>query len=247
MPKLNADTMVNNPNFGVSGYGFSAVKLDALGASEYTLVVLAADNSGSVVPFAKGIEQAVSATVDSCRKSPRADNLLLRYLTFANTMEEQHGFKPLPDCAPEDYVGTIAPHGTTALYDTCFNAVESLGAFGATLTRSDFRANGILFVITDGEDVGSKMTRNSVRDAVAKLRREESLDSILLILIGVNVGGSTASYLTGFSTDVGFDQFVPLSDASAATLARLAQFISRSVSSQSQALGSGGPSQTLVF
>jgi hypothetical protein len=38
-----------------------------------------------------------------------------------------------------------------------------------------------------------------------------------------------------------------LKDASAKSLARLAAFISKSVSSQSQSLGSGGPSQAQTF
>jgi hypothetical protein len=38
-----------------------------------------------------------------------------------------------------------------------------------------------------------------------------------------------------------------MGDADSATLARLAEFVSRSISAQSQALGTGGSSQALVF
>jgi uncharacterized protein YegL len=244
MPKLT--DLETTPSVG--NYGFSAVRPTDLGASEYTLCVLAADNSSSVYPFGAQIEQMVKTVVGTCRQSPRADNLLLRYLTFDSAMKERHGFKPLPDCAEADYTGTITPMGTTALNDTVFNAVESLGAYGKRLTDADFAVNGIVFVVTDGEDVGSTMTAQSIRDAVAALRRSEALESVMLILIGVNVtSNSLNTYLTKFKNDAGFDQYVSLPDADVKTLGRLAQFISKSISSQSQALGSGGPSQALVF
>lgn len=247
MPRLTDDLLEKQPTVGTSSYGFSSVKPSALSASEYTLVVLAADTSSSVTSFGPEIEKAVTSSVEACRKSPRADNLLLRYLTFATTMKEQHGFKPLPECAATDYVGTVRPGGTTALYDTVLNTVESVAAYGKTLTDNDFAANGIVIVITDGEDVGSRATRYSCKQAVDAMRRSEALESVQLILVGVNVSTVTQSYLDAFQQEVGFNQFVALADASASTLAKLANFISKSISSQSQALGSGGPSQALSF
>ena len=53
--------------------------------------------------------------------------------------------------------------------------------------------------------------------------------------------------LTDFSKTAGFTQYVELGNANAATLAKLADFVSRSISSQSQSLGTGGPSQSLTF
>jgi hypothetical protein len=247
MPRLTDDQLEKMPTVGTSSYGFSSVKPTALSASEYTLVVLAADTSSSVTPFGAEIEKAVASSVAACRKSPRADNLLLRYVTFATNMTEQHGFKPLPECAPNDYVGTVRPGGTTALNDTVLNAVESIASYGKTLTDNDFATNGIIIVVTDGEDVGSRATRLGCKQAIDAMRRSEALESVQLILVGVNLSFGTQSYLQSFKNEIGFDQFVPLQDADAATLAKLANFISKSISSQSQALGSGGPSQALSF
>ncbi len=247
MPRLTDNQFEQNPTVGTSTYGFSNVKPSALGASEYTLVVLAADTSSSVYKFGQGIEDAVKASVEACRKSPRSDNLLLRYLTFGTTMVERHGYKPLPDCATNDYVGTVRPGGSTALFDTVLNTVESLASYGKTLTDNDFAVNGIAIVITDGEDVGSRATQLMCKTAVENMRRSEALESVLLILVGVNVHGGTQTYLNKFQQDTGFDQFVPLADANANTLAKLASFIAKSVSSQSQALGSGGASAALTF
>ena len=48
-------------------------------------------------------------------------------------------------------------------------------------------------------------------------------------------------------TNCGFTQYVAIADANATTIAKLGDFVSRSISSQSQALGTGGPSQSLTF
>ena len=68
------------------------------------------------------------------------------------------------------------------------------------------------------------------------------------VLIGVSVQDPEVSrYLKKFHVDAGFTQYVELDQADAKTLARLAKFVSQSISAQSQALGTGGGSQQLVF
>ena len=66
------------------------------------------------------------------------------------------------------------------------------------------------------------------------------------ILVGVNAG-HYGSALQRFQQDVGIDQYVDVADATAQRLAKLADFVSRSISAQSQSLGTGGPSQALNF
>ena len=50
-----------------------------------------------------------------------------------------------------------------------------------------------------------------------------------------------------FQKDVGFTQFIPIEKADEKTLAKLGNFISQSLISQSLSLGTGGPSQSLAF
>ena len=79
-------------------------------------------------------------------------------------------------------------------------------------------------------------------------RGTESLESLVSILVGVNVQDPTLSQLLmELYRDAGFTQYVELADASPEALARLAGFVARSILSQSVALGSGGPSRSLVF
>jgi len=106
-----------------------------------------------------------------------------------------------------------------------------------------------VFVITDGDDNGSKTSRKMVKDALADAKRKEALESIMPVLVGVNTDATTGlnSYLEEFKDEAGFQQYVAIPDATEKELAKLGGFISKSFSSQSQALGTGGPSQSLTF
>lgn len=247
MPVLNDENMENHA-LGGSNYGFSAKRIDDLGASEYTLVGIAADVSGSVANFRDEIEKCVKEIVKSCRHSPRADNLMLRFTTFDSRMTEFHGFKPLTECNEADYDGSIQIGGMTAMFDAAENMVSSVTRYGKDLTKNDFDCNAIVFVITDGADNSSALTVNGVKQALETAVTSEALESIVSILVGVNVQDKMLSdYLDEIHKKAGFTQYVELEKADSKTLAKLAEFVSKSISSQSQALGTGGPSQSLSF
>ena len=245
MPKL--ENYKNN----ASSYGFSAVSLgDLTGTTEYTLVTIAVDKSGSVDGFNTNINSAVAEVVEACRNAPRADNLLIRVVEFDNRLEELHGFKKLLDCNPSDYTDStmMAPRGSTALFDASLNSVESTINLGKDLTKQDYDVNALVVVITDGADNASNTTAKMVAKTIADAKKQESLESILSILVGVGVAGSSiSSVLDNFKTEANFDQYVPLEDAKKNTLSKLAKFISKSITSQSKALGSGTVSNTLTF
>ncbi len=74
----------------------------------------------------------------------------------------------------------------------------------------------------------------------------ENLESIKVILIGVGDSGRVQTYLDTLKNDAGLDQFVWVGNADAKALAKMADFVSRSISSSSQALGTGGASKNLT-
>ena len=127
--------------------------------------------------------------------------------------------------------------------------MESVTRYGKDLVDKDFDVNGIIVVITDGDDNASKMTANSLKDALDRAVQSESLESLVSILVGVNTDANTGlnAYLDNIAKTAGFTQYIAINKADAKTLAKLADFVSRSISSQSQALGTGGPSQSLSF
>ncbi|HYJ48114.1 MAG TPA: vWA domain-containing protein [Pyrinomonadaceae bacterium] len=247
MPILN-DTSLDQVTLPNSHYGYSATRLEDLGATEYTVVTVACDISGSTAAFTFDMESAIARIVQACKFSPRADNLLFRLVAFDDALSELHGFKLLENCNLADYGGSLRSGGSTALYDAAENAVASTISYGQKLSAGDFSANAILFVITDGMDNASKLPAKKVKEALARAVREEALESVVSVLIGVNVQDPQASrYLRQFHVEAGFTQYVELDKADAKTLARLAEFVSQSISAQSQALGAGGASQPLVF
>ena len=247
MPILGNEELEANVIPG-SNYGFSGTRIDTLGATEFTLVAVAADTSGSVYSFSDGIENCIREIVVACQRSPRCDNLMLRMTQFNSSLDEMHGFKPLQECNTDDYKDSIQCGGSTALYDAADNAVRSVSSYGRQLMSNDYDVNGIVVVITDGCDNASAMTTASVKKALTEAVQGENLESIVSILVGVNINDSYVSgNLADFSAKAGFTQYVELGDANEKTLAKLADFVSRSISAQSQALGTGGPSQSLTF
>jgi len=231
-----------------SQFGFSAVSIDDLGATEYTLVTIAVDASSSVGGFKPELEKCLKEIVTACRKSPRADNLLLRILTFGSNLNEMHGFKTLENCNEDDYDDSVNPYGMTALADATVNAAEAIGTYGKDLFENDYLVNGILIVVTDGGENHSTNTEKQAKNAIAKVMKDECLESLVSILVGVNVSDSqVAGEIQDFNAKVDFDQYIEVDNATAGTLAKLAKFVSQSISSQSQALGSGTASQPIKF
>jgi len=247
MPILN-DTSLDKVNLPNSHYGYSATRLEELGATEYTVATIVCDVSGSTAAFILDMEAAITRIVQASKFSPRADNLLLRLVVFDDTLTELHGFKLLENCNLADYGGILRSGGSTALYDATENAVTSTINHGQRLLSGDFSANAIFFVITDGMDNASRLSAKKVKEALSKAVTSEALESMVSILIGVNVHDSEVGrYLQQFQMDAGFTQYIELDKADAKTLARLAEFVSQSISAQSQALGSSGSSSSLVF
>jgi hypothetical protein len=250
MPKFdtNDDSMVQG-TLPSSHFGFSATRIEDLGATEYTLVSINADKSGSTDTFKPEMEKVIKAIVRACRRSPRADNLMLRLTLFDNGFEEVHGFKPLGNCNEADYDGVMGKTGgTTALYSSTLNVVEAQNAYAEQLVANDFSVNAIVVDITDGLDNIGGATPKQIREALRIGVQGEKMESVVSILVGVNLTEPLITdSLKQFKVDAGFSQFVPLEDASEKTLAKLADFVSRSISSQSTALGSGGASQALTF
>lgn len=231
----------------ISGYKFSATTIGKLGASEYTLASIVMDASTSVQGFAAQLEQALKTIFKACDKSPRKDNLMLRVTQFASGLTELHGFKLLNSIQEKDYDNILQIGGMTSLLEATDEAIQATGTYGKQLTEQDFLVNAIVVVVTDGENnAGSIYSGDlAVDSAVVKksldaVLRSEKLESIRFILVGVtgdNVNLNT--YLQTVKDGCGFDQYVSIGNATPGKIAKLADFISQSISSTSTSLGHG--------
>lgn len=298
MPRIDLNEGLERRNTG--HFGFSAIKREELGASEYTLVTIVNDCSGSTSNFTKEMESAVKEIIRACSHSERADNLMVRLLRFDTKVDEIHGYKLLNQCAEGDYDGVLRPGGATALYDATVDALEACYNFAEELdVQEDILSNGIVFVITDGWDNSSTYTPKECQKSLRQAVLGEKLESLVSVLISVNHQGNTkfaivdetknrheikdfntesvnkvlydqhnaatqeckqnhsgckvvpvfdpSDQISIFDRQAGFTAFLPLEDAGKNTLAKLAQFVSKSISSQSQSLGTGKPSESITF
>jgi uncharacterized protein YegL len=229
----------------VGNFKFSGVRPEKLGATEYTLVTIVTDKTGSILGFAGDLLEMKRAVAEACKKSPRADFLMFRSVEFNNSIDEEHGFKELAQVSAADYSVPVCG-GMTALFDATWNAVAATNEYARILTDQDFGVNAVVFVITDGDDNASARTGRMVGEEMKRGVQNEWLESLNVVLVGVNAARYRAE-LEAFRSEAGLTQYVDIGDATPQKLAKLADFVSRSISSQSQSLGTGGPSQALTF
>ncbi len=249
MPRLNKSEIEQvTQKIGGSGFTFKGARIEHLGATEYTLVTIAIDETGSVAGFSDELKKMLIMSVEACKKSPRSDNILVRVIKFSDRYGkgicEIHGFKPLAEIDTASYAD-IKPGGNTPLCDACFSVIGAMNTYGEKLRDQDFGVNAIGFIVTDGGENASVATMAMVKKEAEKAVTGETLESIITVLIGINVGNYSAA-LKEFQKEAGLTQYINAGDATPRKLAKLAEFVSQSVSSQSQALGTGGPSQNIA-
>ncbi len=252
MPRLMAtadDQVITTP--GPGNFQFSAVRIEDLGATEYTLVTIVCDISGSVRFFADELLTCIKTIVEASQKNPRSENLLLRLLTFNQEIYEIHGFKNLSDIDVSNYE-PLDPDGFTSLYDASYDAIGATLEYSKRLVEQDFDCNGAVYIITDGMNNRGSMTPQSIATKCEKALANEEIESLVTILVGLHDPKSSWSkdvqtHLKNFKQDADLTEFLDVGDATAQKLAKLANWVSESVSSQSQALGTGVPSQSLTF
>lgn len=270
MPKFTDDSTLEQ--FHVGTFGFTAQTITELESSGYTLADIVVDVSGSTDGFTAAMEAALKGSIvalkgDPAQKikpHPKADSMMIRITRFSNTVEEIIGYTLLSNVDLDLLTDSLKPQGSTALFDACIGGAEAAFHYGEALRKEDYDVNGILIVITDGMNncgtysayrqgasyYPSKAEYTKQLTVVAaslkKPLRQEAMESYVSILIGVNVAECLAE-LTEFHTAVGFTQsIIALDDASPSTIGKIGGFISQSVSSQSQARGTGGPSQSIA-
>lgn len=248
MPRMLAEDM-NSHALPTGSFGFSAVKVEKLGATQYTLVTIVLDESGSVEGFQNEMENAIWSAVGACQRSPQAENVLLRVVAFSTTLREIHGFRPLAGLSRADYDGSVTPTAATALHEAIIAAYDATAEYAKQLAAQDYEANAVLFFVTDGLNNRPPEKPASVREGHRRAAKTEALGTITSVLVGVNDQATEThegqvqkigDVLAKLQREAGMTQYVGLPDASLKTLAKLAQFVSKSISSASKALTTGG-------
>lgn len=242
---------MNSQSFMVPGknYGYTGLPVGDLQSWENTLAVGLLDESGSTSPFKRDLELMVKSIVNGLLLSPRKDNILYYHAHFDTNFREVHGWLPVVQIDPDRYDGCWAGGGQTALYDSTEKVINFLLHYAQQQAAKRYICNGIIYMMTDGCDYittpGHHLKPADVRNALQSAIRSESLESLVTILIGVNDSPQIQDDLQSYADDAGFTAYIPVAKADEKTLARLSGVVSSCVISQSQHIGSGGPSQQI--
>jgi len=243
-------------NVQAGHFGYSAVKLDSLEETAYSLATVVVDRSGSTSGFANLMAAAVRAVVEAVsdpKFNPKADNVLLRLLLVDNDVTEVHGFIPVTEIKDTgDYEDLFRPRGMTAFFDGLINAAEAAADYGQRLQQARYTVNGILIGVTDGLNNAGRYSVAGdvmhVAEAFKKVMHREAMESFDSFLIGINTKSNTevCKYLESLRIGAGFTRpLIKVEEANKGSIAKLGLAISESISSASQALGTGGPSQSM--
>ena len=229
-------------------YTYSGQTMATLGASKYTLVTMVVDMSPSITDYKDDMEKMCAEVVRACQKHPNSGELTMRVVGFNSDIKEIHGYKELRNIKDTDYNGAIQPAGLTALYEATQESIEATESYGGQLIGMDYNANAVLFIITDGaNNINRVADPDMIKRTLSKIKKDEKLDSVNVILVAASDDPQIVSLCEDFKKDAGLNQFVKMGEATKDNLAKFAQFASASVSSTSQALGSGGVSTPITF
>ena len=190
----------------------------------------------------------MKSIIKACNLLATNDQLLVRITTFNTNVTEVHGFKLLNMIDIENDYKDFQTHGLTALYDATEDSIQSTLHYANDLYDQEYDSNGIIVIITDGYDNASKLASTiSIKEKLNNLiTDEEKIESLNTILIGIN-SGTYSTDLQNFKDEAELTQYIDAGDATPENFAKVANFVSQSISSQSQHLGTGGASVSLTF
>lgn len=237
-----------------SSFTFSGIDPEEMTTpeDEYTLIAIAEDVSPSTTMVRDDMAKGMRTVNLACKKDPRAAKMMLHSSRFGSSIQEIHGFSPIMDIDENAYSASPTIGGSTCLYDAIFNSVAACARYAEVLDKSDIGTNAIVFVLTDGMDNSSSVGPASILQKLEDTRMQEILESIKIIVLGFNDPGASyasrvATYLQKLADDLQLDQFIDIGAMTPEKAAKVFGFISQSISSQSQSLGTGGPSQNIKF
>ena len=240
-----------------AGFGFSMTGIKNLTETSYTLALILVDTTGSVSGEETEIKRMIEQIVADGKRAGWGKRVLLAAYEFNSRVgvKEIFGFDA-PAAIDLSRINIIA-YGATNLIDAIDTGNDILESAATTLVSADFITNLLLVGVTDGEDNVSVKTAKDLKKRFEQGRKNENWDSIKTILIGLRTGqpaqdqkyhGKTVDgVLSDLAQTAAFDQYESSKNVTDGTYGKIGGFISQSISSASQALGSGSPSQNVSF
>lgn len=248
---ISASQVITIPQTGMT---FTAPPEEVFDESQYTIVAIVSDQSGSIYD-ARGDIFGMNEVIDGDLKKGSAKNtIVIRRTTFTKKgnqlkIAESHGFLPVTAVDPQAHFPIIQGYdnyGGTPLADGVLNGILAAKTQAVNLVNNMAvpLVNLVIAVVTDGGETGSDASNADIKAAIEDILAEGDIESITTILVGVKcpVGSNDRIALEKFQRETGFTKFIPFDEMTPKTFGKVAHLISKSISTTSQALGTGGGS-----
>jgi hypothetical protein len=232
-------------------FGFTATPMAALGAEKYVLADIVLDVSGSVDEFKPDMELMLATIIETLNKDPNRDSMLVRIVQFDDFVSEVHGYKLWDQIRPSDYKGCLKKEGGgTNLYGAWLDALMAKEEMAARLIKEGYKVGAWTLVATDGmHNVGSD-TPSMVANQRKTMHQAEYAANDIAILVGINTTmpyqrSTIGDALEAISVQLHLTGYIDMKKLDKKSLGQLANYASSSLSSSSQSLVAGQPSQML--
>ncbi len=185
--RANTSSMLLGDLGAVVIAGAAGMDLEAITATDVTLVTLLIDASSSI--HGRGLEAAVregqNLVLEAFAKSREKESILVALWSFSDDVNVLHSYVPVDDAVRLD-ASNYRALGGTRLYDVWCDALAANVAYAERLRESGTPCRSIVVVVTDGEDCGSKRTQSECRALSNDLLASERF-----VLAFVGVGDAT--------------------------------------------------------
>lgn len=212
--------------YGANDYDMEGnATIESLDSERQTLFVFIMDESGSMCDYEKIVPVCIDELKKSIKDSKSEDEILVALGRFSsNSHFHLSGYKKVDDIDNQYSAG-----GCTAMYDAIIQAQEKLTnpsgtGYMDTLRKNGINAKAVFVVLGDGWDNDSNATAAEAKKAIDYLNKEEVITAFIAFgpdAIGIAEGLDFASVLNE-------------ADATASTLRKTFQILSKSVISASQ-------------
>lgn len=238
-------------NIPGSSFTYSSVRPEKLlQASQYSLIDIIIDETGSTKDFADGLLKVLIKIIEGCKHNTRARNILVRVQAFNESVREIHGYMLSREIDTAQYK-PFHPTGMTALYDAVFSGVGATLAEAKRLSSLDYDVNGAVYIVTDGCNNIPGATPSQIKELIdTAMQQEDVINSLEVVLIELNDPKSpwtkdVTAALKKFKDEAGITKHIDIGKATPENLAKMGDIVSDSISSVSSSLNGGSQTVSL--
>lgn len=141
--------------------------VDDLESENVNLMMIAVDNSGSMLNYMSDMDKCLKGFKDALKDSKESNEILVARANFSNDTEIG-GYKPIGE-----FDTNFSAYGGTALYDCVVQSSQKMLEYRKYLRDQGVRVKCVFAVFSDGCENASTATISMAKQAVSNLNSEE--------------------------------------------------------------------------